>query len=79
MMTMLESLRDALAGVPGVQSCKVGLEDNITPDDYPIIRIVPSQASAVDEDMDVYAVHFPFPGLGRIKRQGEGFAWAPDR
>lgn len=34
---------------------------------------------AVDEDMHVYAVHFPFPGLGRIKRQGEDFAWAPDR
>lgn len=23
----------------------------------------------------VYAVHFPFPGLGRIEKRGEGFAW----
>lgn len=39
----LESLKTALAGLPGVQTCRIGLEDNITPDDYPIIRIVPSQ------------------------------------
>lgn len=39
----LESLKTALASLPGVQTCRIGLEDNITPDDYPIIRIVPSQ------------------------------------
>jgi len=38
----LERLRDALAILPGVQSCKIGLEANLSPDDYPIIRIVPS-------------------------------------
>lgn len=43
MMTMLESLRDALADITGVQSCKIGLEDNISPDDYPIVRVVPSR------------------------------------
>ena len=42
MMTTLEALRDALAAVPGVASCKVGLEDNISPADYPLIRIVPN-------------------------------------
>ena len=52
MMTLLESLRDALAAIPGVQSCKIGLEANISPDDYPIIRVVPSQAGAVDSDLD---------------------------
>ncbi|HET6396142.1 MAG TPA: MBL fold metallo-hydrolase [Pseudoxanthomonas sp.] len=26
----------------------------------------------------VYAVHFPFPGLGRIERRGEGYAWAAE-
>lgn len=44
MMTLLESLRDALAAIPGVQSCKIGLEANISPDDYPIVRLVPSRA-----------------------------------
>jgi hypothetical protein len=23
----------------------------------------------------VYAVHFPFPGIGRFEKRGEGFAW----
>jgi glyoxylase-like metal-dependent hydrolase (beta-lactamase superfamily II) len=26
----------------------------------------------------VYAVHFPFPGLGRIEKRGQGFAWAAE-
>lgn len=34
---------------------------------------------AVDENLRVYAVHFPFPGLGRIKVQGERFVWVPER
>jgi hypothetical protein len=43
MMTLLEGLRDSLAGIAGVASCRIGLEANITPDDYPLIRIVPSR------------------------------------
>lgn len=43
MMTALETLRDALGGISGVQTCKIGLEENITPADYPIIRIVPTR------------------------------------
>ena len=43
MMALLESLRDALATLPGVASCKVGLESNISPADYPLIRLVPSR------------------------------------
>ncbi|WP_394537267.1 MBL fold metallo-hydrolase [Lysobacter enzymogenes] len=31
-----------------------------------------------DGNLHVYAVHFPFPGLGRIKAQGESFVWVPD-
>lgn len=42
MMTELEALRDALGAIAGVASCKIGLEENITPADYPLIRIVPS-------------------------------------
>lgn len=34
---------------------------------------------AADQDLRVYAVHFPFPGLGRVKAQGDGFAWVPER
>ncbi|HWL62212.1 MAG TPA: MBL fold metallo-hydrolase [Steroidobacteraceae bacterium] len=26
----------------------------------------------------VYAVHFPFPGLGRIEKRGEGYAWVAE-
>jgi len=43
MMGTLEGLRDALATIPGVSSCKVGLEANISPADYPLIRFVPSR------------------------------------
>lgn len=33
---------------------------------------------AVDEDLRIYAVHFPYPGLGRFKAQGEGFVWVAE-
>jgi len=38
----LTGIKTALAAIPGVSTCKIGLEPNITADDYPIIRIVPS-------------------------------------
>jgi hypothetical protein len=41
-MDTLTVTRDALALIPGVASCKVGMEDNISPSDYPLIRLVPS-------------------------------------
>ena len=50
MMALLESIRDALAEIDGVASCKIGLEDNITPDDYPLIRIVPSRLDDMSID-----------------------------
>lgn len=25
----------------------------------------------------LYALHFPFPGIGKIEKHGNGFAWAP--
>ncbi len=43
MMAALEGMRDSLATIPGVASCKIGLESNISPADYPLIRIVPSR------------------------------------
>jgi hypothetical protein len=41
MMAVLESLRDHLADLPGVATSKIGLEANIGPSDYPLVRIVP--------------------------------------
>jgi len=42
-MTALSAARDALADLPNVVSCKVGLEANISPADYPLIRVVPTR------------------------------------
>lgn len=39
----LAALRDKLATVPGVATCKIGLEANMTPADYPMVRIVPGR------------------------------------
>jgi glyoxylase-like metal-dependent hydrolase (beta-lactamase superfamily II) len=33
---------------------------------------------AADQNLRLHAVHFPYPGLGRVKRQGEGFVWIPE-
>ena len=38
----LAALRDRLATVAGIVTCKIGLEANMTPADYPMVRIVPS-------------------------------------
>lgn len=43
MYATLETLRDALAAITGVASCKIGLEANIGPADYPLIRLVPAR------------------------------------
>ncbi len=79
MMTLLEGLRNALATIPGVQSCKIGLEDNITPDDYPIVRVVPSRMSdgrAYSTRLAETMIYFGMPiqpfddtpdGAGRIR------------
>ena len=26
----------------------------------------------------IYAVHFPFPGIGKIEKQGDGFVWVAE-
>ncbi len=45
---ILGTLRTRLADVPGTNTCKIGLEPNMTPDDYPIIRLVPSRIKRGD-------------------------------
>ena len=33
---------------------------------------------AADGNLRVYAVHFPFPGLGHLKAQGDAYVWVPE-
>lgn len=42
MMTKLEELRDQLALIPGIETCKIGIEKGMTAADYPMVRIVPT-------------------------------------
>lgn len=44
-MSTLEALRDDLATIAGVESCKIGMEANISPSSYPMVRLVPSSIS----------------------------------
>lgn len=37
-----------------------------------------TRASLLERGVRIYAVHFPFPGLGRFQREGEGYVWAPE-
>lgn len=40
---ILTDIKDALDGIAGVATCKIGLEQGISPADYPILRIVPTK------------------------------------
>ena len=33
---------------------------------------------AADQNLRLYAVHFPYPGVGRVKPQDDGFVWVPE-
>ncbi|MEZ0472687.1 MBL fold metallo-hydrolase [Luteimonas salinilitoris] len=33
---------------------------------------------AADQGLRIYAVHFPFPGLGHVRSEGESFVWVPE-
>ena len=43
MYTALGLLREDLSDIDGVCSCKIGIEANISPADYPLIRLVPTR------------------------------------
>jgi hypothetical protein len=43
MYAVLEALRDALAVIDCVTTCKIGIEKNISPASYPMIRVVPTR------------------------------------
>lgn len=42
MYTILIHIKDALSGIAGINTCRIGLENGISPDDYPLIRIQPT-------------------------------------
>jgi glyoxylase-like metal-dependent hydrolase (beta-lactamase superfamily II) len=33
---------------------------------------------AASQNLRLYGVHFPFPGLGRVQRKDDGFVWRPE-
>ncbi len=33
---------------------------------------------AAERNTRIYAVHFPWPGLGRVTKQGETLVWTPE-
>lgn len=45
MWTEVKALKDALALIDGVTSCQIGVEKNIGPASYPMIRIVPERVT----------------------------------
>jgi glyoxylase-like metal-dependent hydrolase (beta-lactamase superfamily II) len=56
------------------------------PEWYGLVDLRPEQAvatrllllaRAADQDMLVHAAHFPWPGLGHVRRQNSGFRWEP--
>jgi len=34
--------------------------------------------NAADQNQRLFSPHFPYPGLGRVKAQGDGFVWVPE-
>lgn len=47
--SVLVGLRDRLALIDGVKTCKIGLERGLSPDDYPIIRLVPTRFNRLNQ------------------------------
>ncbi len=46
---ILTQIKTTLATVPTIASCQIGLEANITPSDYPLIRLVPTRLTPQDD------------------------------
>lgn len=46
---ILTQIKATLATIAGITSCKIGLEANITPDQYPLIRLVPTRMAPKDD------------------------------
>ena len=35
-------------------------------------------AKSAESGQRIYAVHFPFPGLGKFEKKGDGFVWVAE-
>jgi hypothetical protein len=46
---ILTQIKETLATIPGTTTCKIGLEQNITPDQYPLIRLLPTRMQPKDD------------------------------
>lgn len=44
MYSILQNMKAALSAISGVATCRIGIENGLSPADYPIIRIVPATA-----------------------------------
>ena len=53
LMDALAWLRDALAGIADVQTCRIGFEPDVLPDAYPIARVVPLTVSRMPQSQAV--------------------------
>ncbi len=69
MYTELETLRNALADIDGVCTCKIGVEANISPASYPLIRIVPTRITASKYNKRISEVSIYF-GYNVTESQG---------
>lgn len=79
---ILTRVRDALGGIEGVETSSIGLEANITADDYPMVRIVPSEISAADtpseEEMGIL-IYYGALAHGSTKNDLEAqYSWLLD-
>lgn len=45
---ILSDIKDELSDIEGVVTCRIGIEDDISPADYPLIRIVPERSEHGD-------------------------------
>ena len=49
MIKIAKDLKVLLSDIHGINTVKIGLEPNITPKDYPLIRIVPVESSPTND------------------------------
>lgn len=50
-MDLLNLVKARLDGIEDVKTCQIGIEPDISPADYPIIRIVPAKAARTDQPL----------------------------
>ncbi len=64
MYDILADVKTALAAVSGVKTCRIGIENGLSPDDYPIIRVVPRRVepgAAITRRNVTVLVYFGLP------------------